>query len=129
MRHTYTHISNFSIKKGPFDFFGEINDFSSKISVGHDVWIGERVSVLPGVKFGNGSVVGAGSIVTKSTRPFGIYAGNPARLIKFRFDRKKISFFNKIKWWNFPFMKLRKLKDKFKKPIDNIPIDALEKML
>ena len=92
MRHSYTHISNFCINKGPFDFFGEINDYSSKISVGHDVWIGDRVSALPGVKFSNGSVIGSGSIVTKSTKPYGIYAGNPAKLIKFRFDSKKFLF-------------------------------------
>ena len=55
-----------------------------KIIIGDDVWIGQRVIILPGVKVGDGSIIGAGSIVTKNIEPYSIVAGNPARLIKIR---------------------------------------------
>ena len=54
------------------------------ISVGDDVWIGVNASILAGVTLGQGSIVAAGAVVTKSTAAYGIYAGNPARLIKER---------------------------------------------
>lgn len=54
------------------------------IGLGDYSWVGQNAIVLPGVKIGEYSVVGAGSVVTKNTEPYGIYAGNPARLIRYR---------------------------------------------
>lgn len=54
------------------------------IVIGDDVWIGARVIVLGGVHIGNGSVIGAGSVVTKDVEPYSIVAGNPAKLIRKR---------------------------------------------
>ncbi len=54
------------------------------ISIEDDCWIGSDVIILPGVTIGRGSVVGAGSIVTKSVAPYSVVAGNPARMIKKR---------------------------------------------
>lgn len=54
------------------------------VTVGDDVWIGASVIILPGVTVGRGSVIGAGSIVTKNIPEFAICAGNPAKLIRFR---------------------------------------------
>jgi len=51
-----------------------------------DVWVGSRVIMLPGVRIGTGSIVGAGSVVTKDVEPYAIVAGNPARKIRFRFE-------------------------------------------
>jgi maltose O-acetyltransferase len=51
-----------------------------------DVWLGTRVIVLPGIRVGRGSIIGAGAIVTKDVPPFAVCAGNPARVIRFRND-------------------------------------------
>lgn len=60
------------------------------IVIGHDVWIGTRVIVLPGVTIGNKAIIGAGSVVTKPVTPWAIVAGNPARIIRYRGDRKRL---------------------------------------
>ena len=54
------------------------------IEIGNDVFVGAKAIILPGLKLGNGSVVGAGSVLTKNTDEFKIYAGNPAKYIKER---------------------------------------------
>lgn len=129
MRHTTNHISNFSIQKGPFAFFGEIYEDASDIQIFHDVWIGERVTCLPGVKLATGSVVGAGSVVTRSTEPYGVYVGNPARLLRFRFDDKKREFLLKSEWWNWSFEKLKLLQSVFKKDIQKMSLNELEEIM
>lgn len=60
-----------------------------KIVINDDVWIGHGTIVLKGVNIGFGSIIGAGSVVTKDVPDMCIYAGNPAKLIKKRFDSKE----------------------------------------
>lgn len=67
--------------------------------IGHDVWIGHSAVVLSGVQIGNGAVVGAGAVVTKDVPPYGVVAGNPAKLIRYRFDVATISALEEIGWW------------------------------
>lgn len=57
------------------------------IMIGDDVWIGARVTILPGVHVGNGSVIGAGSVVTKDVPPYSIVGGNPAKVIRMRLSQ------------------------------------------
>ena len=80
---------------------------TQRIFVGHDVWIGENVMVKQGVTIGIGAVVGMGSIVTKDVEPYAIVAGNPARLIRKRFDESTIDKLIKSQWWDFEEDKLR----------------------
>lgn len=56
------------------------------IYIGDDVWIGQRVIILPGVRIGKGAIIGAGSVVTKNVKDYDIVAGNPARVIRNRKD-------------------------------------------
>lgn len=54
------------------------------VTIEDDVWIGGRVIILPGVHIANGSIIGAGSIVTKNVPPYAIVGGNPAKVLKYR---------------------------------------------
>ncbi len=54
------------------------------VVIGNDVWIGARVTILPGVHIGDGAVIGAGAVVTKDVPSYEIWGGNPARLLKKR---------------------------------------------
>lgn len=54
------------------------------VIIGNDVWIGGRVTILPGVHIGNGAIVGAGAVVTKDVPEYAIVGGNPARILKYR---------------------------------------------
>lgn len=69
--------------------------------IGNDVWIGDNVMIKAGVTIGDGVVIGMGSIVTKDISSFQIWAGNPARLIKNRFDDISILKLSTIKWWEW----------------------------
>ena len=56
----------------------------TKVIIGDDVWIGTRSILMPGIKVGNGVIIGAGSIVTKDIPDYAVVGGSPARIIKFR---------------------------------------------
>ena len=58
--------------------------------VGNDVWFGRESVILPGVKIGDGAIVAAYSVVTRDVPPYGVVGGNPARLLKKRFDDRLI---------------------------------------
>lgn len=57
---------------------------STKTIIGNDVWIGTRAIIMPGVKIGNGVIIGAGAVVTKDIPDFAVVGGIPAKIIKFR---------------------------------------------
>lgn len=73
------------------------------LEIGDDVWIGHGAIITPGCKtIGTGAVIGAGAVVTKDVPEFSIVAGNPAKLIKYRFEQDKINQIKKTEWWNKP---------------------------
>lgn len=57
------------------------------VSIGNDVWIGARVTILPGVHIGNGAVIGAGAVVTKNVPDYEVWGGNPAHFLKSRLKK------------------------------------------
>ena len=68
------------------------------VMIGNDVWIGNNVTIKGNIDIGDGAVIGNGAIVTKNIPPYAIYAGVPAKLIRFRFSEEIIEFLLKIKW-------------------------------
>ena len=80
--------------------------------IGNDVWIGENVLVKNGVKIGNGSVIGMGSVLLKDVGDYEIWAGNPAKLIRKRFDDETINKLQSIQWWDYNDKLLEKYSNK-----------------
>ena len=70
--------------------------------VGNDVWIGENAWIYSGVVVGDGAVVAGNAVVTKDVPPYGVVVGNPARLVKYRFDDDLIERYTRVKWWDLP---------------------------
>ena len=68
--------------------------------IGNDVWIGQNSLILPGAKIGDGVIIGASSVVGGEIPPYSIVAGNPARLVRKRFDDEMIKLLLELKWWD-----------------------------
>lgn len=79
------------------------------LKIGHDVWIGHRATIMSGITIGHGAIIGCDSVVTKNVEPYAIVAGNPAKLIRYRFDEQITQKLLKIKWWNAPYEHLSQL--------------------
>ena len=103
--HRHNWISSF-----PFFYMPEIEAFNKAINgfenagdtvVGNDVWIGSEAMIMPGVKIGDGAVIGSRSLVTKDVAPYTIVGGNPAKPIKKRFSDEEIQILLDIKWWDW----------------------------
>lgn len=69
--------------------------------IGNDVWIGTEAMIMPGVKIGDGAVIGSRAVVTKDVKSYSIVGGNPAKEIKKRFSEEEISMLLEIKWWDW----------------------------
>lgn len=72
-----------------------------QILIENDVWIGHGATIMGGVTVHNGAVIGAQAVVTKDVPPYAIVAGNPARIIKYRFDENQINALLNIAWWHW----------------------------
>lgn len=80
------YTSNHGMERTDIPMWRQKSEAPRPIVIGNDVWIGSRVIILPGVHVGDGSVIGAGSVVTKDVEPYSVVAGNPARLIRKRVE-------------------------------------------
>lgn len=80
--------------------------FKGDIVVGNDVWIGRECLIMPGVKIGNGSIIASRSVVVKDIPSYTIAGGNPAKVIKNRFDDEMTELLEQLKWWDFEPQKL-----------------------
>lgn len=72
------------------------------VVIENDVWIGESVTIMSGVRIGSGSVVAANSLVHKDVEPYTIVGGNPAKMIKSRFPKEVVQQLLDLQWWNYP---------------------------
>ena len=89
-----------------------------KTIIGNDVWFGANTLILRGVNIGDGAVIGAGAVVTKDVIPYAIVAGNPAKIIKMRFDDETVAKLICIKWWNLDLS-----------IIDTLPMDDIDECI
>lgn len=80
-----------------------------KVRIGNDVWIGSHVLIKSGVTISDGAVIGMGSVVTHDVGPYEIWAGNPARLIRKRFEETVTQDMQRISWWNLDDKQLKEL--------------------
>jgi acetyltransferase-like isoleucine patch superfamily enzyme len=79
---------------------------NGNVIIGNDVWIGHGVTIMSGVHIGDGAVIAANSHVVKNVEPYSIVGGNPARLIKYRFDKDTIDKLLNIQWWHWDIEKI-----------------------
>lgn len=109
--HPFEAISMHPMMYEPsFGFEKTIDLPFGKLTVEDDVWMGHNVTILPSVKFiGRGSIIGAGSIVTHDIPPYAVFAGNPARLMKMRFDKETIDHIEQSRWWELSIEELAEL--------------------
>ena len=101
----------------PFSIFGngwegamEGKAFPNKgnTEIGNDVWIGYRSLIMPGIRIGDGAIVATASVVTKDIPPYTIVGGNPAKILRRRFDEAVIGKLLEIRWWNWDAAKITK---------------------
>jgi acetyltransferase-like isoleucine patch superfamily enzyme len=79
------------------------------VSIGNCVWIGSHVTIMSGVTIGDGAVIAANANVTKDVGPYEIVGGNPAKLIRKRFDDKTIDKLMKLKWWDLSVDEIKEM--------------------
>lgn len=93
-----------------FPFYFQANIFkasqnayekSGDTVIDNDVWIGSEAMIMAGVHIGSGTVVAARAVVTKDVPPYAVVGGNPAQVIKYRFDTETIAQLLKLKWWDW----------------------------
>ena len=93
-----------------FPFYFQANIFKSaknayeKVGdtvIGDDVWIGSEAMIMAGVNIGSGAVVAARAVVTKDVPAYAVVGGNPAQVIRYRFDEETIAKLLKLKWWDW----------------------------
>lgn len=80
--------------------------FKGNTCIGNDVWIGYNATIMPGVKIGHGAIVASQSVVTKDVPPYAVVGGNPATVIKLRFEQDVIDELVTIAWWDWPIEKI-----------------------
>ncbi|KAA8672642.1 CatB-related O-acetyltransferase [Pantoea dispersa] len=89
--------------------------------IGNDVWIGRGALILKGVSVGHGAIIGGGAVVTKDVPPYAIVGGNPARIIKYRFNKDTIRELMELKWWDMDVSLLHGISfDEIEKAISEI---------
>ncbi|PLW76477.1 chloramphenicol acetyltransferase [Cohaesibacter celericrescens] len=90
--------------------------------VGDDVWIGRNATILPGVTIGSGAIIAAGAYVSRDVPAYGVVGGNPAKLIRLRFEPDVIDRLMALAWWDWPVEMI----SEYRSLIQGADIDALE---
>jgi virginiamycin A acetyltransferase len=96
----------------PFQIFGngwekvmpepEDLPYKGDTVIGNDVWLGYESTIMPGVRIGNGAIVSARSVVVSDVPAYAIVGGNPARIIRERFEPEAVRLLEALAWWDWP---------------------------
>lgn len=100
-----------------------------EVRIGHGVWLGDSVIVLPGVTIGNGAVIGAGAVVTRPIPPYAVAVGNPARVIRDRFPADVKERLERVEWWTWTDEELRARRELFELDLARTDVDTLNRLL
>ncbi len=92
----YFDIENVEMSKGP-------------VVIGNDVWIADYVTILSGVTIGDGAVVASNSVVTKDVEPYTMVGGNPAKFIRYRFEKDICDLLQKLRWWDLEIDQIKEI--------------------
>ena len=103
--HRYDGFSSF-----PFAIFGGAREGRPSLPsgpfpdtvVGNDVWIGQGARILPGARIGDGAIIGSGAVVAGEVPAYAVVAGNPARVLRQRFDAVTTARLAELAWWDWP---------------------------
>jgi len=116
-KHNYKKISShaFTYLKY-YGFTNRDNRIEIETKIGNDVWIGANVVIMPGIKVGDGAVIGAGSVVTKNIDDYQIVYGVPAKPKGYRFEKDEIEYIKGLKWWEWSHDELKRKIELFKSP-------------
>lgn len=119
--HDTDRVTAFPLKKRLTGVQGDNIDSDNKgpVIIGNDVWVGAGAIILSGVKIGSGAIIGAGAVVVKDVPPYAIAAGNPARVVKYRFSQDQIEKLLKIRWWDWEENKIKENIDYFYQDTDS----------
>lgn len=79
------------------------------VVIGNDVWVGYGAIILSGITIGDGAVVGAGAVVSRDVPPYAVVVGNPARIVKYRFDKPLIEYLLQVRWWDWHKNRIREM--------------------
>lgn len=89
----------------------EYHESRGNVTIGHDVWLGSGATILSGITIGHGAVVAAQALVTRDVPPYAIVGGNPAKIIRYRFDEDTIAALLDARWWDLPRERIASLID------------------
>jgi len=118
--HRWNNVMKKNFARFEYDIFQETE-------IGNDVWIATNAMIKAGVKISNGAVIGMGSVVTRDIGPYEIWAGNPARMVRKRFDDETIEKLEKIKWWDWEDKIIEEYANCFNNPLEFISkVEALK---
>lgn len=92
------HIKDYNLSRGD-------------VTIGSDVWLCTGCMILSGVAIGHGAVIGAGAVVTRDVEPYAVMAGNPAKLVRYRFDESTRKQLLEAAWWDWPEKEIRQVID------------------
>lgn len=108
---TYPFSSPVPQVRGLWPEAADIEGFPSSrgdVNIGHDVWIGLGATILSGVTIGDGAAVGAKAVVAADVPPYAVVAGNPAGVVRMRFDEATVEKMLALQWWYWPVEKIRR---------------------